>query len=201
MGQAAPNHSTQVVLAVGTLAGGSISVAQIDLRGKYGANLIVNLARTSNANMGGAPFQVIARPTYGNNAVRCAADMYGRMAVSTTACSQTTTTAAMTAGTTTNIALTSATGFNSDTLVGINPSGSDFEVMRVSKVFSNTLYFDAPCINNHSSGATVVTLAESWSIDLPGGNLYEVVFDMGNTSGITIGVMAHAMIHDYDTLT
>lgn len=196
-----PNHTTSVVQAVTTLTSNTRSYANLDLRGKYGAGLIVNLARLTNANLGGSPFQVLARPTYGNKAVRCASDIYGRMAVATTACTQTTITAAMTGGTTDSVTLSSGTGFNSDTLVGINPGGSTFEVMRVARSFSGTLYFDAPCINSHSSGETIVTLAESWTLDLPGGHLYEICFDYAAGSGPSYCVMAHAMIHDYDTIT
>lgn len=196
-----PNHSTQVVLAVTTLTSNTRTYATLDLRGKYGAGLIVNLARLTNANFGGSPFQVKAAPTYGNKVVRCASDIYGRMAVATTACNQTTISGAMTGGTTDSVALASGTGFNSDTLVAINPGGSTFEVIRVSRAFSGTLYFDAPCLNSHSSGETIVNLAESWTIDLPGGHLYEICFDYGAGSGPSMSVMAHAMIHDYDTIT
>lgn len=196
-----PNHSTQVVLAVTTLTNNTRTFANLDLRGKYGAGVIVNVSRLTSANLGGSPFQVIARPTYGNKAVRCASDIFGRMAVSTTACNQTTITGAMTGGTTDSVTLSSSTGFNSDTLVAINPGGSTFEVLRVARSFSGTLYFDTPCINSHSSGETIVNLAESWTIDLPGGHLYEICFDYAAGSGPSMSVMAHAMIHDYDTIT
>lgn len=200
MANITPNHSTSVVLANTTIAPGAGAYATLDLRGKYGANVIINMGRLSSSNLSGTPFQVIIRPTYGNKAVRCPADMYGRMAISTTACTVTTLTSSMTAGTDYSATLSSASGFAGDMLVAINPGNSDFEVLRISKVSGSTVYFDSTCAQSHSSGAGIVTLGESWSIDLPGGNLYEFCFDYALASGPSICVSAHAMIHDYDTI-
>lgn len=195
-----PNHTTQTVLATTTLTS-SRTYADLDLRGKYGAGLIVNIARSSNTNLTGTPFQVLARPTHGNKAIRCASDIYGRMAVATGAAAQTTISGALTGGTSDQVNIASATGFGSDILVAIDPGGSNFEVLRVSKLNSTTLYFDTPCIKSHSSGETITTLAESWLIDLPGGHLYEICFDFLNATGPSTCVMAYAMVHESDTIT
>ena len=47
-----------------------------------------------------------------------------------------------------------------------------------------------------------IGLAESWSIPVPGGSLYEIIFDYGgSSSGEAVAVLASAQTYDSDTIT
>lgn len=84
--------------------------------------------------------------------------------------------------------------------VGYNTANEEY--CRVSKVTSGTVVLlDAPTINNHANSETVTTQAEVWAIPVPGGHLYEVIFDFGACSaGPTLSVSAWYETYDYDTI-
>lgn len=197
-------HTTQTsIRSWGTLSTGSTLYDVLDLRTAIKAFLFVWFARTSStSNGGGNPAQVIVRPTLGDVAERIPADQFGRVATTTAAANQTTTTTSCTAGSTTNFNVSSTTGITADTLIGLDVGTSSFEIVRVSKVSGSTVYIDAPVTRTHASGVTVTTLAEAWTIELPGGAKYEIISDFGAGGGsLAYDVKVQAQVHDYDTIT
>lgn len=196
-------HTTPTsIRSYGTVAAAANLLDVLDLRTALKAFLFVIAARQGTTSLTGNPLQIVVRPTYGDVAERSPVDCYGRSAVTTAACNSTTTSTTMTAGSTTSITVSSATGIAVDTLLGIEVGTSNFEVVRVSKVASTTITFDAPVIKSHSGTVTVTTLAEAWTIELPGGAKYEIVTEYGGASaGSTYDVKIIAQVHDYDVIT
>jgi hypothetical protein len=83
----------------------------------------------------------------------------------------------------------------------LNPVGSGCEVLRTSKGTATPLVVDRPCAYAHINNE-ILGLAESWSLWIPGGSLYEIVFDYGGQSaGEMVAVMADAQTYDVDTVT
>lgn len=176
-----PVFTSSVLLARTSLSSGNLVRTTLDLTGKYGADLWVLIARQTTTAFGSNPPSVIVRPTYSTDTKRVPGDVYGRPTNSTTS-TRTTLASTATAGDT-QLALTSGTGFAADQIIGIEVGSSSVEFARVSKVVSNTAYLDAPIIATHTPGTIYVSnYAESVYVPLPGGRIYEIIVDYGNSS-------------------
>lgn len=84
----------------------------------------------------------------------------------------------------------------------ISPAaGSGVEIHRTSKGTSTPWVTDSPAAYAHVDNE-VFGLAESWTLWLPGGSLYEVIFDYGGSStGEAVCCLANAQTYDSDSAT
>lgn len=75
------------------------------------------------------------------------------------------------------------------------------EVHRTSKGTATPLVIDSPLAYAHADNE-YIGLAQSWSIPLQGGSLYEIIFDNGGTAaGEAIACMANGQTYDSDLVT
>ncbi len=80
-------------------------------------------------------------------------------------------------------------------------SGSGVEILRTSKGLTTPWVTDRGAAYAHVDNE-YIGLAESWSIPVPGGSLYEIIFDYGgSSSGEAVAVLASAQTYDSDTIT
>lgn len=192
------------VLAPTTVAPLGLARGTIDLRGKAGMRLFAWIGR-KGATALAAGVAVEARPilnngvaTVGGTAGPGGASWLSQIAAS----NATTVNADGTAGGTT-VGVTSATGIVAgDILCIYDASFTRLEFARVSKVASLTVTVDSPLRFAHTSaqGDAVTRLADRFGpVFLPGGSLYEVVFDYGaSATGADVVVMAKAQTYDSD---
>lgn len=191
---------TTAVQAQTTVAPAANQRATMDLRSVYGAMLYVNVGRSATTAITGNPMTLVVRPLHNNGARRHPANPHGRLAGSAAALAPTI------SGTQnapqTSLTLSSTTSMVAGDLICVGYGTANEEFCRVSKVTSGTvILLDAPTINNHANSEIVTTQAESWAIPIPGGHLYEVIFDFGACSaGPTLSVSAWYETYDYDTI-
>jgi hypothetical protein len=205
-----------VVVAPQKIAAAAASVrGTIDLRGKFGARLFCKLGRLTTTVLA-ASVNVYVRPVLNNDV---AGGMSGNVAgalhpigpqfqsqIAVTVCPTVATTAA--AGDKT-LVLSSGTSMAEADVICISDSGgttftrTEFNI--VSKVVSATLTLANGLEYAHTSGqADIVSrLADVFgAIPLPGGALWEVIFDYSRSAtGGDIVVMAHAQRYDSNTAT
>jgi hypothetical protein len=202
MSTSTPNWTgqTTAVQAQTTVAAACNQRATMDLRAKYQARLYVAVGRAGTTAITGSPLTLVVRPLHNNAARRHPANPLGRVAGSVTAVSTTIN------GTQnqpqTSLTLTSTTGMAVGDILCVGYNSANEEYCRVSKVTSGTVVLlDAPTIVNHANGETVTNQGESWIIPVPGGSLYEVIFDFGACSaGPTLSVSAWYETYDSDTI-
>jgi hypothetical protein len=201
---------TTTVLAVQALAMAANVRATVDLRTAFGAFLLCKIGRTSATVITGtttAGVDLLIRRVWNNDAgVAGSAHPAGLPALlsSTVAANSTTLNGAVSANATTAV-VTSATGLVNGDIVFMADSASAFtraEWARISKVVTTTVTFDRPLQLAHNSGDLFTNKADVFApLWVPGGSLYEVIFDAGDDSGPTIAVSCLAQIYASDTIS
>lgn len=167
----------------------------IDLTGKYSARLFLYIGRTGVTALA-SPIDVLIRPTIGSDAIRYPEPARRR---SSTVAPTSTTISGSTAVGATTLVLTAGTGFAADDIVCIEPGLATEEWARISRVVTNTIYFDSALKQAHASGGVFINKADVWREHLPGGAMYEVVFDFGAAAtGSDVRVLALAQTYDKD---
>ena len=191
------------VLAATTVAPRSMARGTLDLRTKPGAYLFAWVGRMGATALAAA-VQVQVRRVLNNGtaAVGGTAGTSVSWASQTAASIATKVNANANAGGTT-VGVASATGLVAgDTICIYDAAFARLEFARVSKVVSTTVTVDAPLRYAHASaqGDAVTRLADRFApVLLPGGSLYEVVFDYGaSTTGPPVVVLAKAQTYDFD---
>lgn len=190
-----------VVVASAALALGGQARGTLDLRAKFGAYLFVRIGRGGvNALTDG--IDVLVRRTLNNGAIIHPGPHVALLS-SAAAASATTVNVDSAAGQRAlNVAL--ITGFAAGDVMVIGPGTAREEYARVSKTAAGVLTVDDNLQFTHTAvqADPVRNKADVFSpVWLPGGALYEVVFDYGNdASGDSAQVEAKAQTYDSDTL-
>ena len=207
-----PVWTDAVVVVAPTLvsAAGASVRGTIDLRGKFGMRLFCKIGRLATTVLA-APINVYVRPVLNNGVVGTNIPFTHptgptfQSQIAVTVCPTVATTAA--AGDKT-LVLSSGTSMAAGDVICISDSGgttfarTEFKI--VSKVATATLTLESGLDYAHTSGqADIVSrLADVFTpIILPGGSLYEVIFDYsGSATGGDVVVMAHAQRYDSNSV-
>lgn len=196
------------VLAATVLARGSTARGTWDGRTKFGAYLFLKIGRGGTAALTNG-IDVLVRRVL-NNDTAGAGNVHpaGMPALlsTTVAASATTVSADSASGQATlNVAL--ITGFAAGDILCIQDSGGGvtrLEWHRVSKTATGILTLDRALQFTHTAAQadTVRNKADVFApIWIPGGSLYEVIFDYGDdAAGDSATVQALAQVYDQDTL-
>lgn len=200
----------EVVAAQKIVAAAASVRGTIDLRSKFGARLFCKIGRLTTTVLAAA-INVYVRPVLNNGAVGTNIPFTHptgptfQSQIAVTVCPTVATTAA--AGDKT-LELSSGTSMAEGDVICISDSGgttfarTEFKI--VSKVATNTLTLASGLDYAHTSGqADIVSrLADVFTpIILPGGSLYEVVFDYSRSAtGGDVVVMAHAQRYDSNSV-
>jgi hypothetical protein len=193
------------VVAATTVAAGSATRGTVDLRGKPGAQLLAWIGR-KGATAPASGIVVEARRVL-NNATPTVGGVTGTTIpfTSQTVASNATTVNAdsTTAGTfPATVGVASATGIVAGDLLCLYDAGfTRLEFARVSKISGTTVTFDGSLQFQHTAAQAdnVTRVADRFSTWLPGGSLYEVVFDYGaSATGSDVVVLAKAQTYDSD---
>lgn len=202
-----PNAPSEVaVVSAATLARGSTLRGTIDLTAKFGAFLLVRIGRTDTTALGTA-IAVLIRRVYGGSTGTRIHPNSGNNRTSSTAAAGASTTCATSDSNSGQAVLTvtSGTGFAAGDLIKIQDSGGGvtrLEFQRVSKVSGAVLTLDDILQFTHTAAGadTVVNGADVFApIWLPGGALWEVVFDYGaaaSGSSVTVEAVAQPYASD-----
>ncbi len=125
----------------------------------------------------------------------------GRDCVSTIAAAQNTTLNGAVAVNDTTIVLTSASGFAVGDVLCLHSddtSGNRIEFVRIVSISSNTLTLEEPIKVAHTSGDRVNSMADCFSVWLPGGDIWEI--RAINNSGQGMIFVAYAEVYASDTI-
>jgi hypothetical protein len=187
------------VVASTNLARGSTVRGTIDLSAKFGAWLFVRIARGGTAALTNG-IDVLIRRLF-NSVVHPGSLV--PLNSGFTAASATTVNADSASGQQAlNVA--SITGFAAGDIICINQGGAREEWARVSKTAAGVLTLDDDLQFTHTAAQADTVRNQAFTpppIWLPGGAVYEVIFDYGDDSaGDTAQVMAVAQRYDSDTI-
>lgn len=180
------------------LAAGALGTRRtLDLTAKFGATLLVQIGRVIGTALTRSGY-VSVRRTNNDGLVH---PNTSRDAVSTIATAQNTTLSAGNSIGDTTIALTSATGFNPGDTLCIHTDSStvtQVEFCRILSISSNTLTLESPLKMAHTSADRVNSMADMFSIWLPGGDIYEI--RALNNSGQALIFAVYAQVYASDTV-
>lgn len=208
-----PNWSDAVAVVAPTkLSSGGSGIVRgtIDLRGKKGARLFCKIGRLTTTVLATA-IDVYVRPVLNNGATGTnlpfthptSPQFQSQTAV--TVCPTVASDAA--AGARTLVVSAGTSIVKGDTICISNSGGTTFtrtEFKTVAKVATNTLTLTEGLDYAHTSAQTdiVSRLADVFTpLTLPGGSLYEVIFDYQvSATGGDVVVLAHAQTYDSDTV-
>lgn len=191
----------QVVSAAGASIRGTI-----DLRGKFGARLYCKIGRLATTVLATA-IDVYVRPVLNNGATGTNLPFthpYGPQFQSQIAVTTAPTVATDASAAAKTLVTSSGTSIVKGDIVCISDSGGTTfartEFKTVAKVSTNTLTLTEGLDYAHTAGQadTVCRLADVFTpYNLPGGSLYEVIFDYSvSATGGNVVVMAHAQTYD-----
>jgi hypothetical protein len=185
----------------------------IDLRGKFGMRLFCKIGRLATTVLA-APINVYVRPVLNNGVVGSnlpfshpsPSGLMFQSQIAVTVC-PTVATNNQAAGST-SLDLSSGTSMAAGDVICISDSGGTTftrtEFKTVSSVSANNLKLVTGLDYAHTTAqADIVSrLADVFTpVPLPGGSLYEVVFDYGaSLTGGDVVVMAHAQTYDSNSV-
>lgn len=205
MSSVTPVYTDNVsVIAAAVLARGSTTRGTIDLRSKLGARLYAKLGRGGTTALTNG-VNLLIRPVVNNNGASAGAvhpysiDMLSQtVAASSTTCATSDSNSGQAA-----LNVASITGFAAGDLICIQDSGGGvtrLEWHRVSKTATGVLTLDRNLSFTHTSAGadTVRNKADVFPpIWVPGGSLYEVIFDYGDdAAGDSVTIQCLAQTHD-----
>jgi len=203
-----PSWSESTVITPQVLARGSTLRATLDLRTKHGARLLIRLGRGGTAALTNG-VDVLIR-TLWNNDVAAGGPHPASVSpqLSQTAAANSTTVDADSASGQAVLNVASTTGFVAGDFICIQDSGGGvtrLEFQRISKITnpgaSGELNMDRPLAFTHTAAQadTVRNKSDAWTPWLPGGSLYEVIFDYGDdAAGDSVTVEVRAQTYDQD---
>ena len=200
MGASVPTWSlNNSVVSRQTLAVNNLVRGSLDLSTAVRAKLFVYCGRgqvTACAN----PIEIVVRALQGASVRRNPNNNRGRIGNTGTAVIPTLS-ASTSAGDTT-FGVSSGTSIARGQVLCVGYNTANMEFIRVASISGITITPDSPLINAHTSGDTVSTYADVWEIQLPGGSVYDVVFDYcASATGPTLCIQAVADIYTQDTLS
>lgn len=183
------NDASSTPISLQVVARGATARGTINLSAKFGAYVLVTIARMGTTALTNGVDVLFRRMIA--SAARRHLGAFPQLKSNTIAASVTTCTAAGTPNPVGSSSLTvaSTTGFAAGDLIAIQdsdvtPSASITEFARVAKVTSGTvLLLDAPTLFAHNNVAhTVRNKVDTWTVWLEGGCTYEVIIDYGDDS-------------------
>lgn len=196
------------VVAAATLARGSTARGTLDLRAKFGAYLFPRIGRGGTTALTNGIDVLVRRVANndgadGQHPAGAPAMLSSTAAASSTTCATSDSNSGQPA-----LNVSSITGFAAGDIICIWDSGnttfSRLEFHRVSKTATGILTLDRNLHYTHTSAGvdTVRNKADVFApIWIPGGSLWEVVFDYGDDSaGDTAVVQCMAQTYDSDTI-
>lgn len=211
MPTATPSWTEADVISRQTLTKGSLVRNTVDLRTKFGGYLFTGVGKLGATVPANGIVLRVSR-LLGND-VTVHPDSGNSRLSNINAPNATTLSGSISPGAA-SFTVTSATGFAADDVICISgtttavgslanaASLATLELVRISKVASTTITTDAPIKQSHASGELCVTKADAFApIYLPGGAVYEVIFDYGDdATGDTVAVFARIQTYDSDTI-
>lgn len=203
MGTITPTWADNVsVVSAQVLARGSTVRGTLDLRSKFGAKLFVRVGRGGTAALTNG-VDILVRALINNGSA--GGEHPGAVAAirtGTNAANSTTVSSDSNSGQAV-LTVASGTGFAADQIICIQDSGGGvtrLEFHRISKISGGTITLDRNLGYNHTSAQadTVRNQAHvNAPIWIPGGSLYEVIFDYGDdAAGDSVTVQALAQTFD-----
>jgi hypothetical protein len=192
------------VVAAQVLARGSTVRGTIDLRGKFSATLFGKVGRTGTSALTNGVV-LLARRVINNDSPRAGGvhPSPDRQLYSVVEGASATTVSGDSAAGQAELQVDSVTGFAADDLICIRDADGGMtrlEWHRVSKVETGILKLDRPLQFSHAAAQADSVHNKSdafFPIHLPGGSLWEVIFDYGDDSaGESVVVQALAQTND-----
>lgn len=216
MSTIAPSWTDNVqVLAPWAVIKGENVRTTYDLRTKRGAQLFVGIGFGGGTDLAGSTFDVLIRRVLNNGSASRRYAAGTRFSAGIDPCIRLINNGAGYSAGATSIAYDGHTGRTAvlqdkwffwgvtaiPTATGALSPTYGCEIHRTSKGVTTPLVIDSPLAYAHADNE-YIGLAESWSIWLPGGSLYELIFDYGGCSaGEAIACMADAQEYASDSVT
>lgn len=206
---ALPIWSEKTVIADQVLTTGNVVRSQLDLRTRFGANVMIAIGRSSTTIFNASGVDVLIRRTIGADIAQHVAPVTAfRTAVGTTipAIVRQQVSGAQSAGQV-GVTLTATSTFAANALVccwgSVDPSVAltngaaiaNLEFARVAKSNLSVMTLDSPTRVAKANNEHIVDQAESFMAWIEGGAMYDVIVDLADdTQGFDVAVRVVAQI-------